>query len=225
MLRQLDPNLWVLDKPFKMFGVDMGGRMTVVRLADGGLWLHSPVKLDPEDRAALDRLGPVRHIVAPNQMHHLYVAPVKSVYPEAQVYLAPGLAEKVPSLPAGQVLGSEAPAAWAGQIQQLVVGGAPKLNEVVFRAGRTLIVTDLLFNLVHAPSLVGRILFTLNGALGGPRATQVLRSLFKDRAAVRGGIEALLAWDFERIVVTHGEVIESGGREALRSAYAFLLGA
>jgi len=33
----------------------------------------------------------------------------------------------------------------------------------------------------------------------------------------------ILAWDFDRVVVAHGEVLESGGREALRQGYAWLL--
>ena len=47
--------------------------------------------------------------------------------------------------------------------------------------------------------------------------------LIKDRPAVRQSLERILAWDFDRVVVAHGEVLESGGREALREGYRWLL--
>ena len=104
--------------------------------------------------------------------------------------------------------------------------GMPKLNEVVFfhKKSRTLIQTDLAFNLVQMPSLLGRILFTLNGALGGVRATKVLRSLIVDKAATRRSIEKILAWDFDRMIITHGDVVRSGAKAELQAAYQFLLG-
>lgn len=46
VLRPLAPNLWVAERPFVWNGIDVGGKMAVVRLADGSLWVHSPVNLD-----------------------------------------------------------------------------------------------------------------------------------------------------------------------------------
>jgi hypothetical protein len=53
--------------------------------------------------------------------------------------------------------------------------------------------------------------------------TYLERLLVRDRAAARRSLERILAWDFERVVVAHGAVLESGGREALRAAYTWLL--
>ena len=85
MFRQLDSDVWYLDKPFKMMGFDLGGRMTIVKLSDGSLLMVSPVAMTTEDRAELDRIGPVRHIVAPNLMHHLYAGDAKQSYPDAKL--------------------------------------------------------------------------------------------------------------------------------------------
>lgn len=225
MFRQLDSDVWFLDKPFKMMGIDIGGRMTVVRLADGTLLVVSPVALTPEDRAELDRLGAVRHIVAPNLMHHLYVGDLKKSYPDAKLYVPPGLTDKRKDLAPDGVLSDAPPAGLQGDFEQHLVAGMPGLQEVVFfhKKSRTLIQTDLAFNLTQMPSLIGRILFRLNGALGGVRATKVLRSLIKDRAATRASIEKILAWDFDRMIVTHGDVVRQGAKAELQAAYQFLL--
>lgn len=226
MFRSLDSDVWFLDKPFKMMGVELGGRMTIVKLGDGSLLMVSPVAMTSDDRAELDRIGPVRHIVAPNLMHHLYAGDAKTSYPDAKLYLPPGLAEKRKDLTADGVLSDQPPAGLAADLEQHLVQGMPKLNEVVFfhKKSRTLIQTDLAFNLIQMPSLLGRILFTLNGALGGVRATKVLRSLIVDKAATRRSIEKILAWDFDRMIITHGDVVRSGAKAELQAAYQFLLG-
>ena len=84
-LSKLDENLWVASRPLKLFVGDIGCRMTVIRLPSGGLLLHSPVPLDPPTRQALDALGPVRWIVGPSKVHHLYLGDYASAYPAAQL--------------------------------------------------------------------------------------------------------------------------------------------
>ena len=46
-LRQLAPDLWVAEHSFKNGPFEVGTRMTVIRLRDGGLFLHSPVAPRP----------------------------------------------------------------------------------------------------------------------------------------------------------------------------------
>lgn len=57
-VRSLAPDLWVVDRPLPLAVGDIGARMTVIRLHDGGLFLHSPVRLDDELRRGLDAVGP-----------------------------------------------------------------------------------------------------------------------------------------------------------------------
>ena len=52
--------------------------------------------------------------------------------------------------------------------------------------------------------------------------SRLARSMIKDRAALRASVDRILAWDFDRVVVTHGDLVETGGREALRASFAFL---
>ena len=225
MLRALAEDVWVAEQPQGFYGIEVGTRMTVVRLADGGLWLHSPVTPTPELRAAVDAIGPVRWLVAPNRWHHLYVGPWREAYAGAQIWGVRGLQKKRPDLKLDGVLDDTAPAAWAGQIDQLARQGAPVMGEVVFlhKKSRSLVVTDTAHNFGDEAPTGTRVFFTLLGGWRGFRTTLADRMVTKDRAAARASLERMLAWDFDRIIVCHGQVLESGGKDALRRAYAWLL--
>ena len=203
-------------------GLPIGTRTSVVRLTDAGLLLHSPGPLDPAGKSALERLGPVRALVAPNALHHFYLEENARAFPEARIYGAPGVAAKQAGVHFHEELGDEPPAAWSSDLDQLLLRGAPDVNEVAFlhRASRTLLLTDLAFNLRHSDSAFLRLFMRLNGGYGRFGPTRMMKSRFRDRAAVRASLERILAWDFDRVSVAHGEILEAGGREALRDAFA-----
>ena len=100
MLRPHGPELWIADGPAVRFlgFFDYPTRMVVARLADGGLWVWSPIELDDGLAGELAALGPVRHLVEPNKLHHLPLAAWAERYPEAQLHPPPGLAPKRPEL-------------------------------------------------------------------------------------------------------------------------------
>ena len=100
--------------------------MTILRLGDGSLLLHSPVELDDGQAAAVDRLGTVRHLVSPNLLHHLYLEQATLRWPDARVWATPGLAEKAPDLRIDEVLATGSP--WPG-IDALEISGWPRLQE------------------------------------------------------------------------------------------------
>jgi hypothetical protein len=226
-LRPLAPDLWVAERPQDFYGLPVGTRMTVIRLSGGRLLLHSPVALDPRLRTELDALGRVRYAVAPNRVHHLHAGEVSRAYPGARLWVAPGLERKRPDLAFVAVLGDEPPVEWRDEVDQVFFRGRPYENEVVFlhRASRTLLLCDLAFNFGPRAALRTRLLMKLLRSYGrfGPSRLDPL--LIRDRASARASLERILAWDFDRVVVAHGEVLESGGREALRSGYSWLLAA
>ncbi|MBI3785650.1 MAG: DUF4336 domain-containing protein [Deltaproteobacteria bacterium] len=223
-LRELANNLWVADRPLKLIVGDIGSRMTVLRLADGGLFLHSPVRLDAETRAALDAIGSVRHVVAPSLVHHFFVAEYAIAYREAQLCAAPGLPQKRQDLKFDALLSDEAPTAWRDEIEQHCFRGVPRTNEVVFfhRASRTLLLTDLAFNVRAERTAGARLFYWLAGAAGDFGPHRLMRALIRDRSAARASVERILQWDFDRVTVTHGDVLESGGRAAFANAFEFL---
>lgn len=224
-MRELAENLWVVERPQRFYGLEVGTRMTVIRLAEGSLLLHSPVALDPALRGELDARGSVRYVVAPNRLHHLYAGDALRSYPGARLWVAPGVERKRPDLPVAGILGDEAPAEWRDEVDQVFFRGRPFENEVVFlhRPSRTLLLCDLVFHFGPRAPLTTRLLMRLLGSYERFRPSRLDPLLIRDRAAARQSLQRILAWDFDRVVVAHGEVLERGGHEALRAGYAWLL--
>ncbi|MDP3936618.1 MAG: DUF4336 domain-containing protein [Deltaproteobacteria bacterium] len=224
-LQRLAENIWVVERPQSYFGLEVGKRMTVIRLKSGKLLLHSPVVLTPALREELDAIGQVAFAVAPNRVHHLHAGDVAKAYPGARLWIGPKVERKRPDLVYVALLGDEAPAEWKGQVDQVFFRGRPFENEVVFfhRASRTLIMCDLAFNFGPRTATPTRWLMKLLRSYGSFGPSKLDPLLIRDRRAARESLERILAWDFDRVVIAHGDVLESGGKEAMRRGYAWLL--
>lgn len=223
-LRRLAEDLWVAERPQSFFGLPVGTRMTVIRLSGGRLLLHSPVALDAALRAQLDAFGRVCFAVAPNRVHHLYAGDVRKAYPESRLWIAPGLETKRPDLVYEAILTDEAPAEWRGEVDQVFFAGRPYENEVAFchRASRTLITCDLAFNFGPSAPALTRFWMRMIRSYGHLGPSKLDPLLIRDRKAARASLERILAWDFDRVVVAHGDVQESGGYVLMRDGYAWL---
>ncbi len=223
-MRQLHPDLWTVDAPLRFFGVELGARMTVVRLSGGGLLLHSPVAYDAQLAAEVRALGPVVALVAPNRFHHLFVGDWSAAFPDARLFVAPTLDEKRPELLVHGVLSDAPDEAWADVLDQVWIRGFPMTHEVVFfhRASGTLIVTDLAFNIGPSSARLTRWAFRATGAYGRLTPTWLERLGIRDRSAFRASMDRVMAWPFERVIMAHGEVVSSGGRQALYRGYSWL---
>src|SRR5260370_7666911 len=129
-LTSIAPNLWTAERPFKLPLIlgDIGTRMTIVKLADGGLFLHSPVPLDAETKAALDEIGAVQAIVAPSKAHHLFAGDYVKEYPGARLYGAPGLPDKRRDLKFDSILTDTTPPHAQGQTQHQPLPTPPFLT-------------------------------------------------------------------------------------------------
>ena len=216
------PDLWVAERALRFVGLEIGARMSVLRLSQRRLLVLSPIPLSDSLAAELSELGTVHWIVAPNRFHHLSVSEWRDAFPAAQVLVAEGLDEKRPEL-AGATVIRAAGKPWVEGIQLEAVQGAPLVNEVVFfhDASATLILTDLAFNMGAEAPLLTRAAFRLSGAYGRLGPTPLERLLVRDRRAFAGSLERILAWPFGRVIVAHGAIKEEGGREELVSTYAW----
>ena len=223
-MQQLDSDLWIMDSPLRFLGLEVGARMTVVRLPGRRLFLHSPIAATDELVAAVEQLGQVACLVAPNLFHHLYVGEWRTAFPEAAIYVAPGLKAKRPDLDVTGVLGDQPEPIWADTIDQVLVEGLPFTNEVVFfhRPSATLIATDLAFNVGSSSPALTRFVFRLSRGYGRLTPTLLERLLVRDATRFRASLDRILDWPFERVVVAHGEVSESGGRQELSRGYSWL---
>lgn len=157
VLLQLQPDLWVAERPFVWNSIDVGGKMAVIRLTDGSLWVHSPVNFDEPLRRALKDLGPVKHIVSPNFEHVKWAKQWKEAFPDAILWGTPGMVEKFPEIPFDRELSTSSicPPEWQDQLQMCFadcertpVIGTPFFNEVVFyhRKSETLMTTDIFWS-------------------------------------------------------------------------------
>jgi hypothetical protein len=226
MLEAVAQDLWCAAVDLRFLGVHMGTRMTLVRLGDGTLWVHSPIAITDALRAEVDALGKVAHLVAPNLFHHLFVGQWKAAYPDATMWLAPGLERKRPDLvadPQGVVTLGTAPPPWDAEIAQAPLTGF-SFHEVLFhhRASRTLVSSDLLENFSGSPYVFTRAYLKLAGLYGRVGVSRVLRWAYRDRPAVKEALARVLAWDFDRIVIAHGAIVEHDAKRALAEAYAWL---
>lgn len=223
LLPFVEDRVWVVERPLRFYGVPMGTRMTVVRLRSGDLWVHSPVEPDAMLVEALRALGKVRWVVAPSKMHHLYAGSFCRRFPDAQLFVSPELPGKRPDLRGWTVLGDAPPAAWADEIHQQAVRGHRYLDEVVFchRDTGTLIVADLVESAHADSSWEMRMLGRAFGMYERPGPPLDVKLAFT--SASRASIGRIASWDFDRLILAHGHLIESGGREIFRRAYAFLL--
>lgn len=116
--------------------------MTVVKLKDGGLWVHAPVAPTEECLTMVKSLGEVKHVVLPTTglEHKLFMAPFVAKFPDAKVWIAPGQWSWPVDLPLGfrvdGVLKDEDKTTpWANEIEQRVVYaevGIGKCSEVAF---------------------------------------------------------------------------------------------
>lgn len=229
LLRELVSNqIWIKEHPVRLAGGQFLTRMTVLRLGDG-LYLHSPVEIDAATHAAIDGLGPVRAIIAPSTFHHFFVRSAQRAFPGARTYGIRGLERKRRDLHFDVLLSDDGPAPWSSQTDQLIIGN-PTMREVDFlhRASRTLIATDLVENFrddTPGTNAVLRMYMRLLRMWGRPRPAPELRWLTRDRPSVRASLDRLLAWDFDRAIIAHGELLDRDPKQAIREAWRWILDA
>jgi hypothetical protein len=222
-LRQLAADIWETEAHW-VSGFNFRARMTVVRLPSGGLWLHSPVALDDDLTGELEALGPVAHIVAPSRYHHMFAPAAAARYPQATLWAAPTLPDKLPDVSFDAVLG-ERDAPWSDAIDSLFITGMPMMCETIFfhNSSRTLICTDFFFNIQSEEGWGTRQLWRAMGVWQHPGQSRSWRMLTRDKAAARLSLDAIWQWPVERIVMGHGDVIESDAMQVLRRALTWLV--
>lgn len=218
VIKTVADNIWLADGPaISFYGLPFPTRMTIVRLDNGGLWLHSPIAFRPQLLAQIQQLGPVQHLVAPNWLHYAYLPEWQQACPTALVWLSPGVQQRALSrhlqlhgdFDLGFTTDSLAATQWPQDLCTLLVGGSKVHQEVVFfhPASRTLILTDLIenFELEKCP-LWSRPLFWLAGNYDpdGKAPLDMRWSFRKGKVALRLAVQQMLAWQPKRLILAHG---------------------
>jgi hypothetical protein len=227
MLREFGSSLYVADGPtVSFYGFPYPTRMAVVRLADGSVWVWSPIELNTELERAVESIGPVRHIVSPNKIHHLFMKEWAERWPDARLYAPPGLTKRRRDLHFHAELGDTSEPAWADEIDQTIFGGSIAMAEVAFfhRPSRTAIICDLVQR--HDPSQMKGLkgmLMRLDGLVGEQGSTpREWRASFLRRGKARSARAQVLSWKAERLVIAHGACANTGATEILDRALGWM---
>lgn len=228
MLKPFGPDIWFADGDAVVaaLGFHYPTRMAVIRLADGGLFVWSPTALTARLRADLDALGQVRCLVAPNALHHVFLADWKRAYPGARLYAPPGLWEKRRDLDFDAELGDAPPPDWTGWIDQVPMRGNAITTEIVFfhRASGAALFADLLQQLPPGWFSGWRAVIAKWDLMTGPAPStpRKFRLAFTDRRAARAALDRVLSWPVRKVLMAHGTPVEQDGREFLRRSFAWL---
>jgi hypothetical protein len=230
------PDVWIVDGPLMRTGprgiIGIPVRMTIARLPDGKLWLHSPVQFDTALAAAVQALGEVGHLIAPNLMHNSFIADWQRAFPDAVLYAAEGVAEHAAKqqrpLRVDAILGAAPDPRWGGAFEIVLARGSYMTEAVFFhKASRTLILTDLIENFepskVHSTAV--RLILRVTGRLGPHGSAPLelrLTFLGERRKRLREAVRLMVSWNPERTIFAHGCCFESDATAKLRRAFRWL---
>jgi glyoxylase-like metal-dependent hydrolase (beta-lactamase superfamily II) len=233
MLRAIDKNIWVAEQPLRYFGLSVGTRMTVIRLTDRELAVISPIQIDASTIEQLDAIGKVSHIVAPNLYHYLFLSEFKAIYPNATVWAAPGLDAKKRELPIDRIIERSIdrflPGVEALQFEgfrTVSLTGFDALNECVFLHGesRTLILTDTAFHFDRSFPFITQLATRIMGGYHSLSPSLLEWLATQDKESVKQSVQQVLAWDFDRVIMAHGSIVETDGKQKFRTGYEQFLG-
>lgn len=226
MLETLGDGLFMARGSVRFFGFSLSTRMAVVRLEDDALLLYSPVSLDAALRADLAALGRVRYILAPNKIHNRTLGDYSAAYPDAELWLAPGLPERRPDLAATGVLADRPEPAWSEALDQCLTAGNVFFSEALMlhRPSRTLLVADFVENIdASTASATARAAGRLFGMKTRPAPSPEFRLYTLDATAASRALERARSWHFDRIFLCHGALVTTDAERVFSSVCAELI--
>jgi hypothetical protein len=193
--------------------------MTLVRLSDGRVTIHSAIPLDEAGMHELESWGEPAFCLVPNQRHRLDAPAFKERYPKLKVLCPVAVrqqVERVVGVDGGyELLPREL------QWRTLALRGDEAVFIIRSRDRATLLFADALFNLAHLPGVLGVVL-RLIGSSGGPRVSPLTKLVVvADRKLLATQYRELAAIpDLVRLIPGHGTNIENEAPAVLRDVAA-----
>lgn len=232
MLRAIDTNLWVAEQPLRYLGLSVGTRMTVIRLKTGDLVLISPIQGNPSLFNQLNHLGPVRHLIAPNLFHHFFIESMQAHFPQAQLWAGADLQLKKPQLWVDHILQDGGGTLW-GEVEYLPImgmqtfgtNGFSPLKECVFfhAISQTLVLTDTAFHYDQSFPWLTQLATQVLGAYLRLSPSRLEKLASRDKLAIQRSIQRILKWDFQRVIVAHGSIVDHDAKAQLLAGYEWFL--
>jgi hypothetical protein len=222
--KPLASNLGIVDGPFEYFSIagirmpmPFSTRMTVVRLSNGDLFLHSPIKYDEVLATELLRMGTIRHLISPNQWHYAHIGEWQRQFPDAIAWASPGVRGRARArrieVDFTRELEAEPSADWRAEIDQtLVPGGIFKEFVFFHKASGTLIVTDTIMDLepdkVDEPwrsaAKLSGMTYPHGQIFFGMRIPLLLQ-----RRKAKAAFQKIRSWQPQRILLAHGRCLDN----------------
>ena len=205
--RQLADNVALLQFPLRACGIDFRRNVTLMRLRDGRVIIHSTAPFHSEDVKAILRFGQPAWLVEATSMHDTFARAGRGAFPEIP-YLVP--ADFVKGSGAAPDPQSGIPKEWADEIEALKIEGLRLVDEcaLLHRASRTLVLADLLTH--FPPETHGRSRFFVQRIMRLPDLVGIssfFRLMIRDKGRFAESMRVLLGWDFERIIVAHSDPV------------------
>jgi hypothetical protein len=201
--------------------------MIIVELANGSLWVNSPVRVPADALDCIKTLGAVKYLVSPTYMHVWRLEEWHALFPDAELWAPPQTPKEFKGLPFAGILGDAPPSAWSDEFEQLVFRGNLFIDEVFFLHKRTgtLIVADFIQNHRLMPGATFRnTMFKMAGVAypNGGVALDIRLSFF-NRKAARRSLDRLLSWSFDKLIIAHGVCVEPNARPFVERAFRWLV--
>ena len=214
--------LWHAQCPLKFGPLSLTTRMTVVRLQDGSLWVHSPILPTSDIVDQLHRLGHVRYVVAPNKSHHLFFLDFVAAFPAAAGFVAEGIELKRPDL--ARFPWIPRPAPWESELEGFFIEGLPIINETAWfhRDTGSLILTDLLFCFSSSNSGLTALISKLLGVHGRLGMSRTMKFVTKNKLALAKTVKPLTSLPMKRVIVAHDQIVDEEPAEKVAKAFAWL---
>ena len=209
---------WIVNADFKQFGVHLGGRMTIIEVSENRYWVHSPVFPSAGFINNMKHGSTITAVVMPNLYHHKYLNHFQRLFPKARYFAPSGYEEKVKSARIDEEISEKNQRDFG--IQAIPILGMPRVNEWVFfhKLSKTLIISDLLFNICNSQSWMTRIVMWLNGAYNKLAITRVSKSFVEDKSLFIESIKAIIKLEFSNIILSHGTPIKDNAKDDFKLA-------
>lgn len=214
-IKKIDEDVWCLESYFLSLGCRGSLRMTILK-TQSGLLLYSPVALNAEHLASIRALGTVKDIVAPNLMHHMYLKPCIEAFPEANCWVPEGFLEKIGPVDGAQVITPDVVLGNDSGLKKITLMGHRIHETMIFHeTSGTLITADLLYNYQSEQYPAEKLFFWMIGNYGRPNVAFYHRFSVKDKSSIRRMIDTVGSWPINRIIMSHGRIIESADAGAI----------
>ncbi|GAA6060627.1 hypothetical protein JCM10212_006378 [Sporobolomyces blumeae] len=244
VIRKLDDQVTIFSVPFSRMGlVPFGGRSTAIKLQSGNVFLAASHALCPDTLSTISSLGPVKHLVMLDAEHGMYTEQYHKAFPDAKLYFPPKAVKKWKSkgllnegasnyFSFGEGLADPFEVDTAAEIKSADFTRAHLNEDIAFYHAptKTLIEADLLMSLPPTEQYsksTSRNSIPFLSKMMKPGSSIHQKMLWhlvaKDKQEMSRAAKEVAAWDFDRLIPCHGDVIEPGGKKAWLDTYAHFL--